>query len=141
MPGTEYKVLPAPNKGRRGHGIKGSDARFAHALEILMNEMAAEGWQYLRSDMLPHEERQGIRSTQTTYRSVLVFCRDVAADDRPDSAQADKAPSVLPPEPVLTRAEADQGTPDEDIAPASVFAADDPEMHEHESETPPERFT
>ncbi len=140
MPGTEYKVLPAPSKGRRGSGIKGGEARFAHALETLINEMAATGWQYLRSDMLPHEERQGIRSTQTTYRSVLVFRRDVAAKHMPDSV-ANKAPSALPPEPVLSRVQAVKSTPARDFDQVGSFEGDDPETPEHESEAPPERFT
>jgi hypothetical protein len=140
MLGTEYKVLPAPNKGLKGRGVKGAEARFAHALETLMNEMAAEGWHYLRSDMLPHEERHGLRSTQTTYRSVLVFRRDTPLEeDMPDAHMSDKAASVLPPEPVLTRAQADKGKDAEGSNPASTTEADEPETPAPEGETSPER--
>ncbi|WP_210115063.1 DUF4177 domain-containing protein [Roseovarius aestuariivivens] len=73
----EYKVIPAPAKGRKAPGVKGADARFAHALETAINELAASGWEYLRADILPSEERQGLTSTQTVYRSVLVFRRPI----------------------------------------------------------------
>ncbi|MEQ8897875.1 MAG: hypothetical protein RID23_12360 [Roseovarius sp.] len=71
-----YKVIPAPAKGRKAPGVKGAEARFAHGLEEAMNEMAAQGWEYLRADILPSEERQGLTSTTTVYRSVLVFRRE-----------------------------------------------------------------
>jgi hypothetical protein len=75
----EYKVRPAPTKGRKAAGIKGPEARFAHGLELVMNEMGAEGWEYVRSDILPSEERQGLTSSHTVYRSVLVFRRALDA--------------------------------------------------------------
>ena len=76
----EYRVLAAPNKGRKGPGIKGPEARFAHGLEQVINEQAAEGWEYLRSDILPSEERQGLTSSHTVYRSVLIFRRAIGED-------------------------------------------------------------
>ena len=81
-----YKVIPAPAKGRKAPGVKGAEARFAHGLEEAMNEMAAQGWEYLRADILPSEERQGLTSTNTVYRSVLVFRREAkrtGAAERP----------------------------------------------------------
>ena len=77
MTGYEYRVIPAPTKGRKAQGIKGAEARFAHALQEIMNEEAAGGWEYQRSDILPSEERQGLTSSHTVYRSVLVFRRVV----------------------------------------------------------------
>ena len=94
MPATfEYKVIPAPAKGRKAPGVKGAEARFAHTLEAALNEMAAEGWEYLRSDILPSEERQGLTSSHTVYRSVLVFQRAVQEGERLDTepAQAEEA--------------------------------------------------
>lgn len=76
----EYKVIPAPAKGKKKRGVKGAEARFAHALETAMNELAADGWEFQRADILPSEERQGLTSTQTIYRSVLVFRRLTEAD-------------------------------------------------------------
>lgn len=71
----EYKVVPAPQKGQKGKGVKGGEGRFALALETLMNELAAEGWEYQRAETLPSQERSGIAGTTTEWRNVLVFRR------------------------------------------------------------------
>ncbi len=72
----EYKVIPAPKKGLRGKGVKGTDGKFANALTTVMNDMAADGWQYQRSDTLPLEERSGLTGKTTTYMNMLVFRRE-----------------------------------------------------------------
>lgn len=90
----EYKVLPAPAKGKKAPGVKSPGARFAFALQELMNEMGSEGWEYLRADILPSEERQGLTSTQTVYRSVLVFRRPLGSEaDAQDNGSAAEAPA------------------------------------------------
>lgn len=76
----EYKVLPAPDRGLKARGVKGADGRFAHALEVLMNDMGAEGWEYQRAETLPCEERQGLSGKTTVYRNMLVF-RRLRTDD------------------------------------------------------------
>ncbi len=81
MPRYEYKVVPAPTKGRKGKGVKGPEGRFAFALETLMNELGAEGWEYVRADTLPSDERSGLTGSTTTFRNVLVFRRESAAAD------------------------------------------------------------
>lgn len=77
MSNYEYKVVPAPKKGLKGRGIKGAEARFAHALMTVMNELGAEGWEYQRSDTLPCQERTGLRGRSTTFQNMLVFRREV----------------------------------------------------------------
>ena len=42
MTGFEYKVVPAPMRGLKGKGIKGTPARFANALQSVMNELGAD---------------------------------------------------------------------------------------------------
>lgn len=71
----EYKVCPAPTKGRKAKGLKTPEARFAAAVESEINALAAEGWEYQRTDILPSDERQGLTSSQTVYRTVMVFRR------------------------------------------------------------------
>jgi len=89
----EYRVVPAPNKAVKKSGVKGAEARFALAIETLMNELAVEGWEYVRSDTLPSEERVGFTSKTTVFRNMLVFRRL-----RATLAQAPKAaPRELPP--------------------------------------------
>ncbi len=74
----EYKVIPAPRDGVRTKGAKGIPGRFAGALEQAMNKLGADGWQYIRADTLPVDERNGITRRKTeTYQSVLVFRRQV----------------------------------------------------------------
>lgn len=97
LPRCEYRVIPAPTRGRKAPGIKTPEGRFALGLEDVLNEMAREGWRYLRSDILPSEERQGLTSTATVYRSVLVFARDVA-DRSPLQSSVPEARTALPPE-------------------------------------------
>ncbi|WP_230426519.1 hypothetical protein [Paragemmobacter aquarius] len=40
-----------------------------------MNKMGAEGWDYLRADTLPVDERSGLTGTKTTLQNLLVFRR------------------------------------------------------------------
>ncbi len=81
----EYKVIPAPTKGQKAQGLKTPEARFAHTVEGVLNAQAAEGWEYLRSDILPSDERQGLTGVQTVYRTLLVFRR--ARQSGNDAAQ------------------------------------------------------
>jgi len=72
----EYKVIPAPNRSKRVKGVKGTAGRFAAVLTQAMNDLAAEGWEYLRSDSLPLEEKQGLlKGRIETYQTMLVFRR------------------------------------------------------------------
>jgi hypothetical protein len=81
----EYKVVPAPARGVKARGVKTPEARFALAVETMMNEMAAERWEFLRSETLPSEERAGLASTATQWRTVMVFRRP---RDRAEEAEA-----------------------------------------------------
>lgn len=73
----EYKVIPAPKRGEKSRGVKTTEDRFALALTNLMNELGADGWDYVRADSLPCEERAGFTSTKTTFQNVLVFRRAI----------------------------------------------------------------
>jgi len=76
----EYKVVPAPSKGIKGKGVRGAEAKFAFAVQELMNGMAGYGWEYQRAETLPSIERSGLASTTTEWRNVLVFRRPRAGD-------------------------------------------------------------
>lgn len=73
----EFKVIPAPKRGEKARGVKTTEERFALALTTLMNELGADGWDYVRADSLPCEERAGFTSTKTTFQNVLVFRRAI----------------------------------------------------------------
>lgn len=91
MPSYEYKVIPAPQKGLKGKGVRGAEARFSNALESVMNDLGAQGWEYCRAETLPSLERSGLASTTTEWRNVLVFRRPR------ETAAANFAPELLPP--------------------------------------------
>ena len=71
----EFKVIPAPKRGEKARGVKTTEDRFAHALTSLMNQLGAEGWDYVRADTLPCEERVGLTGSKTTFQNMLVFRR------------------------------------------------------------------
>ena len=71
----EYKAIPPPTRGEKARGAKTPADRFAHAMTSLMNEMGAEGWEYIRADTLPAEERAGFTRKVTVYQNLLTFRR------------------------------------------------------------------
>lgn len=85
----EYKVVPAPRRGQKAKGAKGTDERFALTLQTVMNDLAAKGWEYLRAETLPSEERSGLTGRTTVEQSVLVFRRALAEGTRPEAASGD----------------------------------------------------
>ncbi len=84
----EYKVVPAPKRGLKAKGLRNVQERFANALQTQMNELAAQGWDYQRTDTLPMEERQGLTGKSTSFQTMLVFRRAVRA-------QAEEAPALI----------------------------------------------
>lgn len=114
----EYKVVPAPVKGTKAKGAKTSEARFALTLTNLMNEMGSDGWEYLRADSLPAEERTGLTGRTTKFQNLLVFRRELeGAPAQPEDASDDEAPSE--PEAIARAAGATlRAVPDEGNAPA-----------------------
>lgn len=85
----EYRVMPAPRRGEKVRGVKTTPERFGVALTNLMNQMAADGWDYLRADTLPCEERVGLTGRSTSFQTMLVFRRAlVAAEDMPSPMPA-----------------------------------------------------
>jgi len=71
----EFQVVPAPRRGEKARGARTTEDRFALALTRLMNRMGAEGWDYVRADALPCDERSGFTGVKTTFQNMLVFRR------------------------------------------------------------------
>jgi hypothetical protein len=90
----EYKVIPAPARGLKAKGLKTAEDRFANALQTAMNEQAVSGWEYMRADTLPSEQREGLMSKTTVYQNMLVFRRVKTAD----------TPALRPPVPPMIAA-------------------------------------
>lgn len=95
----EYKVIPAPRRGEKARGVKTTEDRFALALTGVMNTLGAEGWEYIRADTLPVDERSGLTGTKTSFQNLLVFRREVASVAPAATAPvlaADSAPAAAP---------------------------------------------
>jgi hypothetical protein len=99
----EYKVIPAPFRGEKAKGAKTPADRFAHTLTGLMNEMAADGWDFHRADTLPAEERAGLTRKVTVYQNLLTFRRALAPAAAPYEAPAAPEPAELPRVPLKAR--------------------------------------
>ena len=108
----EYKVIPAPARGKKGKGLKTVEDRFAHALEEEINGLAAQGWEYVRADTLPCEQREGLMSKTTVYQNMLVFRRAKTAGASAPAPVASPTPRPVPTptppvrKPVVAKAEA-----------------------------------
>lgn len=98
----EYTVIPAPARSEKVKGAKTPADRYAVALTEAINAMAAQGWEYVRAETLPSEERSGLTGRTTMFHNLLVFRRGlaqpVAAADRAvvsSAVQEGQAPSTL----------------------------------------------
>ncbi|SMX38004.1 DUF4177 domain-containing protein [Octadecabacter ascidiaceicola] len=119
MTGFEYKVLPAPMRGLKAKGVKGTPARFANALQSVMNDLGAEGWEYQRTDTLPVEERVGLTGKTTNFQNMLIFRRavDLAVEKTPTvAAMIEDQTEVLEDAPELEVVEDIAAVSDADVA-------------------------
>ena len=102
----EYLALPAPRKGSKVKGLKTPAERYAHAITELMNEVAAEGWEFWRSETLPSDERKGFRGTMVVENHLMIFRRlsaEAIAEHLGERDAAPAAPTVpAPPRPERT---------------------------------------
>ena len=96
MPRYEFKVVPAPRRGEKLRGLKTTEDRFALALTNVMNDLGRDGWDYVRADTLPVDERVGFTGTKTSFQNMLVFRRIMEAD----AAQPTPQPRLIASEPV-----------------------------------------
>lgn len=95
----EYTVIPAPVRGEKAKDAKTPTDRFALSVTTELNRMARDGWEYVRADVLPSEERSGLTGRTTVYHNLLVFRRAV-------KAPTPTAKSVQPEYPVAASAPA-----------------------------------
>lgn len=89
MPRFEYRIVPAPLQGEKARGAKTAEDRFAIALASAINGQAREGWEYVRCDTLPTEERAGLTKRRIVYVNLLVFRRET------DATESSASPSPL----------------------------------------------
>ena len=119
----EYRAIPAPHAGTKAKGVKTTEGRFALSLTDTLNEMAAEGWEYVRAETLPCDERKGLTGTQTTYQNILIFKRfRQEAQPLPLDARTTSRPLPVEPSPI-------EDYPAPPVTPRRVTTAPPPEDH------------
>lgn len=101
MSSYEYTVIPAPARGEKTRGAKTGIERFAATLSDTLNDMARDGWDYVRAETLPAEERSGLTGRATVYHNLLVFRRALAVAKpepapAPASIRIEPAPETAP---------------------------------------------
>lgn len=84
----EYKAIPAPTRGTKAKGVKTTADRFALTLTDALNEQSADGWEFVRAETLPCEERSGLTSKTTSFQHLLIFRREVEEIDLSDETVA-----------------------------------------------------
>ncbi len=94
----EYKAIGAPEKAKRKRGLRNQSDRVALAFEEILQAEAVDGWEYLRTDLLPVTERAGwFGRGHEVHRAVMVFRRPL---DRVAPVESEatlrRAPSVTP---------------------------------------------
>ena len=78
----EYKVIPAPARAEKVRGLKTTAERFAHVLTLAINAEADEGWEFVRTETLPCEERKGLMGgTRRSTETVMIFRRPLDLDE------------------------------------------------------------
>ena len=100
MARREYRIVTAPDRPKRRAAGKDEGQRFAATLEDLVNEMAAEGWAFERTETLTYSRRKGLFRRVDTAAALLVFARDLdapAAEARPDHDMPVRRPRVVSP--------------------------------------------
>jgi hypothetical protein len=96
----EYKTVAAPRRARKLKGMRpGADA-FAQTIQAVLNEEAAAGWEYLRAESLPCDEKPGFFGCrQEVLHSVLIFRRAIPARDAVSAPRARRAEPAARAEP------------------------------------------
>ena len=87
MARREYRIVTAPDRPKRRAAGKDEAQRFATTLEDLVNEMAAEGWAFERTETMTYSKKKGLFGRVDTPVALLVFARDLdapAAEALPD---------------------------------------------------------
>ena len=123
----EYKIVGAPEKGKRKRGMRRRSDRVAAAFADIIKSEAVDGWEYLRTDLLPIIEGAGwFRRGREVNRAVMVFRRMRDRAKAESTAIQRRAPSVVPP---ATPPEAPAAPPIPERAPrAEPEVSDNPDL-------------
>ena len=93
----EYSAIPAPIRSEKAKSAKTPAERYALTLTEEINRMAADGWEYLRAETLPSEERSGLTGRTTLFHNLLIFRRPKASTPKPRALSEAEAKTAMPP--------------------------------------------
>jgi len=72
----DYKVVPAPQRVKKVRGITGAADLFALTLTDAINEVARQGWEYVRAETMTAEAPgRFLRKAASSEQTMLVFRR------------------------------------------------------------------
>ncbi|WBU57554.1 DUF4177 domain-containing protein [Paracoccus sediminicola] len=128
MQDYEYSAVPAPMRSEKAKGTKDPAERYALTLSDAINKMAADGWEYLRAETLPSEERSGLTGRTTLFHNLLIFRRPTSAAARgvspaPTDVQRHAPPVSTSPRPAPVTPPA--GDPETTLPTAKTVPAKD----------------
>lgn len=109
----EYTAIPAPFRTEKSKDNTPASDRFAANLTAELNRMAADGWEYIRADVLPSEERSGLTSKTTVYHNLLIFRKEVELREQKHQQRATPSASAVQSQPVQISTEAGNPEPTE----------------------------
>jgi hypothetical protein len=126
----EYKTVGAPEKGKRKRGVRSQSERVAIAFDEILQAEATDGWEYLRTDLLPVMENAGwFRRGHEVHRAVMVFRRSLDTAKVEEEMILHRAPSVVPPRPAAnTPARSAPVEPTVPMRPPAAEPAEDPDL-------------
>jgi hypothetical protein len=102
---VEYKCVGAPERPKKKRGAKSRSDRVAAVMQEVIDAEAVDGWEYLRTDLVPVEEKTGWFSrAHEVHRAVLIFKRGdnvpvVPIQPRTQPMAAPQAPTYAEPDP------------------------------------------
>ena len=112
----DYKAVPAPKRARKIKGVKGAPDLFAMTLTDAINEVARQGWEYVRAESMPSETSGGLfRRSVEAEHTMLIFRRprehlsprleagSGQGEQETNAAPAVSAPPANSPPPLETR--------------------------------------
>jgi hypothetical protein len=94
----DYKVVPAPQRVKKVRGVSGAADLFALTLTDAINEVARQGWEYVRAETMTAEAPRGfLRRASTSEQTMLVFRRPREQLSPRLAAVPEEAPEDVPP--------------------------------------------
>ena len=79
----EYKCVGAPERPKKQRRVRGRSDRVALAMQEVIAAEAVDGWEYMRTDLVPVEEKNSLFSrAHEVHRAVLVFRRELEPEPR-----------------------------------------------------------